>query len=67
MTRRWTPTRLEKSLRILRDVTAARLIRAPELIQKHEAILRQHDYDSRDRVDPRQLNIFEAGNSSAKS
>lgn len=51
--------RLEKSLRILRDVNQARLLRLTPLIEKHEAILRQHDYDARDKIDVRQLNIYE--------
>ena len=51
--------RLEKSLRLLRNVSDARLLKKRDLIEKHEAILRQHDYDARDRVDPRQLSIFD--------
>jgi hypothetical protein len=51
--------RLEKSLRLLRDVNAAREIGSTGLIQKAEAALRQHDYDARDRVDARQLTIYE--------
>lgn len=51
--------RLEKSLRLLRDVNAARWIGSAELIRKSEAKLRQHDYDARDKIDARQLTIFE--------
>jgi hypothetical protein len=51
--------RLQKSLRLLRNVSEARLIRDKALIAKHEAILKQHDYDARDKIDPRQLSIFD--------
>ena len=51
--------RLEKSLRLLRDVTDARLLRDRALIAQSEALLRQHDYDARDKIDPRQLSIFD--------
>ena len=52
-------TRIEKSIRLLRNVSDARLIKDKALIAKHEAILRQHDYDARDKIDPRQLSIFD--------
>ena len=51
--------RLEKSLRILRDLNCARLLKLAPLVAKHEALLRQHDYDARDKIDPRQLTIFD--------
>ena len=51
--------RLQKSLRLLRNVSEARLLKDKTLIAKHEAILRIHDYDARDKVDPRQLSIFD--------
>lgn len=51
--------RIKKSLRILRDLNRARLARTAPLVSKYEAILRQHDYDARDKIDPRQLSIFE--------
>lgn len=53
-------TRIEKSLRLLRNVSDARLIGDVSLVRKHEAILKQHDYDARDKIDPRQLSIFDA-------
>lgn len=52
--------RIKKSLRILRDLNRARLIKATRDVLRYEAILRQHDYDGRDKIDPRQLSIFEA-------
>ncbi len=57
---RLNAARLEKSLRILRDLNYARMLKDETLVAKHEAILRQHDYDARDKIDARQLNIFEA-------
>jgi hypothetical protein len=54
--------RVERSLRLLRNVSEARLIGDATLIAKHEAILKIHDYDARDKIDPRQLTIFEIQN-----
>jgi hypothetical protein len=51
--------RLEKSLRLLRDVNDARLLGLHEEARKREAMLQQHDYDARDKVDARQLTIYE--------
>jgi hypothetical protein len=51
--------RLQKSLQLLRDLNRARLAKAAPLISKYEAILRQHDYDGRDKIDSRQLSIFD--------
>jgi hypothetical protein len=51
--------RLEKSLRLLRNVNDARLLKNSELIRIQEARLRQHDYDSRDKINPRQMNIYD--------
>lgn len=51
--------RLQKSLRLLRDVTDARLLKDRTLAARCESLLRQHDYDSRDKIDPRQLSIFD--------
>jgi hypothetical protein len=53
-------SRLEKSLHILRELNTARALRATKLVSKYEAILKQHDYDARDKIDPRQMTIFEA-------
>jgi hypothetical protein len=50
--------RLEKSLRVLRDVNRARLVKSDSR-SILEALLRQHDYDSHDRIDPKQLTIFD--------
>ena len=57
-TGRPSQTRLDKSLRLLRDVNDARLLGLDP--SKPEAKLQQHDYDARDGVDARQLTIFEA-------
>lgn len=51
--------RLEKSLRILRELNQARLERSSD-VARLEAVLRQHDYDAHDKVDSRQLTIFES-------
>jgi hypothetical protein len=51
--------RLQKSLQLLRDLNRARSAKAAPLILKYETILRQHDYDARDKIDPRQLSIFD--------
>lgn len=54
--------RLDKSLQILRDLNWART-HCPEKVAQLEAQLRQHDYDGRDKVDPRQLSIYETNSS----
>lgn len=52
-------TRLEKSLRLLRDVNDARLLKLLDEARRSEALLEQHDADARERVSVRQTNIFE--------
>lgn len=51
--------RLEKSLRLLRELNVARALHNKGLITKYEMLLKQHDYDAKDKVDPRQLSIFD--------
>jgi hypothetical protein len=52
--------RLQKSLRLLRDVNYARTYGPQDLIEKCAAKLQQHDWDARDKIDTRQLTIFDA-------
>jgi hypothetical protein len=52
--------RLEKSLHILRSLNKARLDREMTVVSKYEAMLRQHDFDARDKCDARQTTIFES-------
>jgi hypothetical protein len=52
--------RLRSSLRILRELNEARLHKRTDLVRNLESILQQHDWDARDRIDTRQLTIFDA-------
>lgn len=54
-----SPRRLKKSLEILRSLTRARRKRSTGEVARLEAVLKQHDYDGRDKVDSRQLSIWE--------
>lgn len=52
--------RLEKSLRLLRSLNESRALRNPRLVEKYEALLRQHDADIRNKTDPHQTSIYDA-------
>lgn len=53
------PKRLEKSLDLLRRLNDARATGPLPLVRKLEVLLKQHDYDARDKIDARQMNIYE--------